>query len=959
MAKSELNALLKRYQELSPVLSDYKKTIFIDLTITHKWLKEGVMIGIVRVCNELFIALRKIAPVEMVAVVTTNGRPEIKKIDLSTLEIEDKVIIPKKGDILLTPELQIRGVHVPMNHPEIACFENIGLKRYAVIHDILPINHPEYFEDDTAKGMPAYLMNCFRNYERIICVSKAVGDTIIEYIKNGQIEPFDLEIDFQNPCNPYRYLTTGWYNIEDGYIWTTNRAVLSFYVCNISSSLNLHIRFRSFPDVGATTIKINGNEIGCVSEKGEITNVILYIDKKFLNQGGVQVIEIVTDGAYSFGSREAYGDTRVLGIAIQYIRIQSEDRDCIPVYKLIRKPLKLGYAYSGVTEFRQDNSGIPDHRIIDFLKKERNINVFLMVGTIEPRKGYEIILRVFEKLWREGFEGKLCLIGRTGWKMKEFVRIIETHIEFGKKLLFLEAASDATLGYAYSHSDALIQASADEGFGLPLIEAGQHGIPVLCSDIPVFHEVGGSHVLYFDRENDEDIIRCISEFCLKQKEGTIPDSKKISSISWSDCANTYMEFFEGKRKWLYDIRPEEYIKKLPVTGRKKIVVTITFSIFPPQNGGQARVFGLYKNLAKNYDIEIIALGAASEFARKQTIAPGLTEIVIPKSLEHEQKEMELSARTGIPITDIGMMLYHKLTPGYMEAVQKSALDAEYIIVCHPYTYEIVKKTCPNKKIAYEAQDVEYLIKKEMLKDNEYNAEILQQLYDLEKQCCIDSKFIMTCSESDKKTLAQLYEVSTDKILTVPNGVDCEEIKFINVEKRKANKERLNIMDKTIGVFMGSWHKPNLDAAEKIINIAPQCPNTIFLLMGSQCAYFKNYNLPTNVGLLGLISEEEMDRVFSAVDFALNPMESGSGTNLKMFDYMARGLPIITTEFGTRGIKNKELFLVSDVEHMVEIINGFNLDECSIRIDEARKYVVEAFDWSIISRKVLEKLITID
>ena len=74
-------------------------------------------------------------------------------------------------------------------------------------------------------------------------------------------------------------------------------------------------------------------------------------------------------------------------------------------------------------------------------------------------------------------------------------------------------------------------------------------------------------------------------------------------------------------------------------------------------------------------------------------------------------------------------------------------------------------------------------------------------------------------------------------------------------------------------------------------------------------YFQNRDIPTNVGLLGVVNEMEKNRVFSTVDFALNPMYSGSGTNLKMFDFMSAGIPIITSEFGTRGIDNKNIFII--------------------------------------------------
>lgn len=113
-------------------------------------------------------------------------------------------------------------------------------------------------------------------------------------------------------------------------------------------------------------------------------------------------------------------------------------------------------------------------------------------------------------------------------------------------------------------------------------------------------------------------------------------------------------------------------------------------------------------------------------------------------------------------------------------------------------------------------------------------------------------------------------------------------------------------------------------------------------------------MPENVGMLGLVSEEEKNRVFSIVDFALNPMMSGSGTNLKMFDYMSAGIPIITTEFGTRGIEDKQHFIISETDEMYKAVQNFQLKTKDERVKAAREYVEKTFDWSVIAKILKER-----
>ncbi|WP_210253737.1 glycosyltransferase family 1 protein [Bradyrhizobium sp. S69] len=115
---------------------------------------------------------------------------------------------------------------------------------------------------------------------------------------------------------------------------------------------------------------------------------------------------------------------------------------------------------------------------------------FLMVGTLEPRKGYRIALDAFEKLWAEGVDAALTIVGKTGWGIDHLIERIKHHAELGKRLVWHESMDDAELSRLYASCNALIAASFAEGFGLPIVEAGHFGKPVLASDIPVFREVG-------------------------------------------------------------------------------------------------------------------------------------------------------------------------------------------------------------------------------------------------------------------------------------------------------------------------------------------------------------------------------------------------------------------------------------------------------------------------------------
>lgn len=122
----------------------------------------------------------------------------------------------------------------------------------------------------------------------------------------------------------------------------------------------------------------------------------------------------------------------------------------------------------------------------------------LMVGTLEPRKGYADALAAFERLWAAGELTALVIVGRPGWKMESFQETLRSHPEQKKRLYWFEHASDELLQELYKAAYGILLASEAEGFGLPLAEALRYGKPVLARDINVYREVNRGGITFFD-----------------------------------------------------------------------------------------------------------------------------------------------------------------------------------------------------------------------------------------------------------------------------------------------------------------------------------------------------------------------------------------------------------------------------------------------------------------------------
>ena len=137
---------------------------------------------------------------------------------------------------------------------------------------------------------------------------------------------------------------------------------------------------------------------------------------------------------------------------------------------------------------------------------------FLTVGTVEPRKGHALMLAAFEELWANGVDVNFVIVGKQGWEMEKFSAKLQHHPELRKRLFWLKGVNDEYLEALYDAATCLIMASEGEGFGLPLIEAARHKLPVLVRDIPVFREVAGNHASYFTANNPQDLARAINNW---------------------------------------------------------------------------------------------------------------------------------------------------------------------------------------------------------------------------------------------------------------------------------------------------------------------------------------------------------------------------------------------------------------------------------------------------------------
>jgi glycosyltransferase involved in cell wall biosynthesis len=251
--------------------------------------------------------------------------------------------------------------------------------------------------------------------------------------------------------------------------------------------------------------------------------------------------------AYGLFSRWLEALTKVADGAICISRsVMAELRDYLDALQPQRaRPFKLGWFHLGSDiDASLPTAGVSTEEQA-LLKKLECSGSILMVGTIEPRKAYPQALDAFEQLWAKGSRLVLIIVGKAGWMSEATIGRLRNHGEAGRRLFWLPNASDELLDQLYTGCSGLLMASEGEGFGLPLIEAGRRGLPILCRDLPVFREIAGDEASYFSGHAGEDLAAAIHDWRALDARGAVPGSGGSGWPGWEQSTRQLLDVLLG------------------------------------------------------------------------------------------------------------------------------------------------------------------------------------------------------------------------------------------------------------------------------------------------------------------------------------------------------------------------------------------------------------------------------
>ena len=173
---------------------------------------------------------------------------------------------------------------------------------------------------------------------------------------------------------------------------------------------------------------------------------------------------------------------------------------------------------------------------------------FLSVGTIEPRKNYETLLKAYKEYLKESQEHrKLCIAGGYGWLEKNFHRKIE-EMGLENDIVVTGYVSEEELSNLYRYCFAFVYPTWYEGFGLPVLEAMNFKKPVIASNVSSVPEIIGDCGLLIHPDSFEEIADCMKKVeknSILYGEMVVKGFNGAQIFSWINSAKQVKEIYNS------------------------------------------------------------------------------------------------------------------------------------------------------------------------------------------------------------------------------------------------------------------------------------------------------------------------------------------------------------------------------------------------------------------------------
>ena len=362
----------------------------------------------------------------------------------------------------------------------------------------------------------------------------------------------------------------------------------------------------------------------------------------------------------------------------------------------------------------------------------------------------------------------------------------------------------------------------------------------------------------------------------------------------------------------------------------KLAFICFYEAYPPISGAASVSY----NIAKYSTGEKILIQMSQEDGQQQ-ISDNLTLISIKGPSESGWKKI-------IRINKVISKIVKNIAEIVPDVV---VLEGASWVMYHWMLFRQIKKRMPKIKIVYHSHNVEYLLRK-----GKHGCLVCILTKWAESNIIHHADMAFAVSAVDSTQFESLYSIQP-KIL--PNGVDIEKFDKVTEDEIRATKQKYGLDDNTV-LFMGLYlYKPNRDGVDFLVKtvmpkVLERCQNAKLAVIGGDIPYHEEWLITP-----GVIDHYELPAFVKSCGIGVAPIFSGSGTRLKILEYMAAGKPVVSTGKGAEGLNisdGHDILIADDAD-------GFSSEIIKLLCDRGvafligengREFVASRYSWGNIA-----------
>jgi|694.fasta_scaffold82286_3 hypothetical protein len=321
----------------------------------------------------------------------------------------------------------------------------------------------------------------------------------------------------------------------------------------------------------------------------------------------------------------------------------------------------------------------------------------------------------------------------------------------------------------------------------------------------------------------------------------------------------------------------------------RLACVCPYPVLPATAGGKVRIVKLARHLARHgVDVTVVT-----------PYHPRQTRILI-NAEPFRVVQIPYPFILPLLLTDrpLPYQYWTSFHPGLGRLLQRHVVEADVVQFEHVSFAQVAMRTPSRQVVVYGSHNVEYDYARGECRSDWSAGLTGRRIAKLEKGLIARSQHIIAVSSGDCLRFTELYGVDPDAMTVAPNGIDAPGRRVFDDRLAVARFPRLASFA-IRGLYSGSNVEHNRVSVRFILTeVARQRPDVGFVIHGG-CGYSfaKVCRLPN------VFFDPDMDRFddYTAPGFrGLNPVTTGGGSNLKLLQYLGRGMPAISTSFGMRG-----------------------------------------------------------